>query len=137
MSPRLKREESKNKVVDSFSLPTCAEGFVGGAYRQGERFPFSKHLTGDVEVRAVLLVEAREPQHGVFQQRFVALLLPFPLQTASGGANERLRKAERKEGNNCADVLKLVLTQKKSTYLNYYLGDMLPTRLLKHYLCFH
>ena len=57
------------------SLPASAERFVRGANGQGERFSFSEHLTGDVEVRAVLLVEAREPQHRGFQQGFVALLL--------------------------------------------------------------
>lgn len=67
------------KETDLFSLPTCAKRFVRGADGQGERFPLSEHLTGDVEVRAVLLVEAGEPQHGVFQQSFVAVLLSFPL----------------------------------------------------------
>ena len=47
---------SEEKPLDS--LPPCAECFVRGANRQGEWFPLSEHLTGDVEVRAVLLVEA-------------------------------------------------------------------------------
>ena len=60
---------------DRYSLPACAEGLVGGAYGQSERLALGKHLTGKVEVRAVLLVEAREAQHWVVKQRLVALLL--------------------------------------------------------------
>lgn len=61
------------------SLPTRAERFVRGADGQGERFSFSKHLTGDVEVGAALLVEAREAQHRVFEESFVTLLLALSL----------------------------------------------------------
>lgn len=76
---------SVQEFIEAFlhSLPSCAESFVWSANRQSERFPFSKHLTGNVEVWAVLLVEAREPQHWILQQSFVALLLPLSLQTAS------------------------------------------------------
>lgn len=59
------------------SLPTGAEGFVGGANGQSQGFAFGKHLACYVEVGAVLLVEAREPEHGVLQKGFVALLLPL------------------------------------------------------------
>lgn len=66
-----------NKQTDSNSLPTCAECFVRGANRQSQGFSFGKHLTCYIEVGAVLLVEAGEPEHGVLKKGFVALLLPF------------------------------------------------------------
>lgn len=68
-----------------FLLPPCAEGFVRGADGQSERFPLCKHLAGDVEVRAVLLVQTGKPQHRVLQQRLVALLLSLSFQTTAVG----------------------------------------------------
>ena len=66
------------------SLPAGAEGLVGGAHGQGQGLPLGEHLTGDVEVRAVLLVQAREAQHGVLEQSLVALLLSFAFEAATG-----------------------------------------------------
>ena len=83
---------------DGDSLPPGAEGLVGGAHGQGQGLPLGEHLTGDVQVRAVLLVQAREPQHGVLEQSLVALLLSFAFEaaTGSGGGRGKYGQVEEK-----------------------------------------
>jgi len=43
-----------------YSLPASAESLVRRPYWQSEWLALSKHLTGDVQVGAALLIESRE-----------------------------------------------------------------------------
>ncbi len=66
-----------------YSLPSGAEGLVGGADGQGEGSPVCEHLAHDIQIRATILIRAGKLGHRILNEFSIGGLLTLPLQSTA------------------------------------------------------